>query len=518
MSLKVDYTSQQSRSLFFGLEDPEDIAAMLDVPYDNLLYWIYRTPERRRYRTLTIPKKSGGLREIEAPSDNIKILQQKLNSVLKCIYRPKPSVHGFALGKSVRTNAEVHAKKHWIFNVDLQNFFHQINFGRVRGMFMSEPYNRHARIATILAHMSCHQGRLPQGAPTSPVISNMVCGRMDSQLQTLAKNNHSTYTRYADDITFSTTRRTFPSDIAYMDSLGRVRAGDLLREVIKDNGFRINRKKVWLAGKHNRQVVTGVVVNAFPNVPRRFTNQIRAMIHAWHKHGLAAAQEEWERRYHVHHGAPWHRPPKFSEVLQGKIEYLGMIRGLDCPVYLKYLDQLNALDATLATKRGTPMRLLRSDYNSLATSSSVSRQERGRRYESIISQLFRISGIEVVEQFRRNSGGEQIDGAFTLGNRHYLVECKWEERLTGQGDVDSLSGKISRSGSPTMGVLISVNGWSSHVEGLVKQNPDKRLLLANGEDIEAVLSREIGLKKMIREKERALSIRSEPFLSVNDIS
>ena len=69
-----------------------------------------------------------------------------------------------------------------------------------------------------------------------------------------------------------------------------------------------------------------------------------------------------------------------------------------------------------------------------------------------------------------------------------------------------------------MGVLISVNGWSSHVEGLVKQNPDKRLLLANGEDIEAVLSREIGLKKMIREKERALSIRSEPFLSVNDIS
>ncbi len=490
---------------------------MLDVSYDDLVYWLYRTPERRRYRTLTIPKKLGGLREIEAPNDSIKILQQKLNYILKSIYVPKPSVHGFAVRKSVKTNARVHANKQWVFNVDLKDFFHEINFGRVRGMFMAKPYDLPPKVATVLAHMCCHQGRLPQGAPTSPIVSNMLCGRMDSQLQTLAKNNHSTYTRYADDITFSTTRKRFPADIAYLDSLGRIRPGVVLREVINDNGFRINRRKVWLAGKHNRQIVTGVVVNVFPNVPRRFTNQIRAMLHAWKQHGLAAAQTEWEKKYHIHHGAPWRRPPQFPEVLLGKIEYLGMIRGLDCSVYLRFLDQLNALDATLATKRGTPMRLLRSYYYKLAKSRSIDPQERGRRYEKVVAQLFGISGIEVSEAFRRNKGGEQIDGAFSLDNRHYLVECKWQERLTMQSDIDSLSGKIGRSGDQTMGVLISVNGWSGHVEGLMKQSSAKRIFLANGRDIEAILSGEIDLKELFRTKERALSIQGEPFLSVEDI-
>ena len=203
---------------------------------------------------------------------------------MQSVYRPKPSVHGFAPGKNVKTNALQHIGKRWVFNTDLENFFPSINFGRVRGMFMGKPYCLPANVATVLAHICCYKRYLPQGAPTSPVISNMICAQMDSQLQQLAKAvDRSTYTRYADDITFSTTIKTFPTEIAILDDLNQLRPGDQLEQVIKQNGFNINRSKIWLSGQNRRQEVTGITVNEFPNLSRKFTNQIRAMLHAWRK-------------------------------------------------------------------------------------------------------------------------------------------------------------------------------------------------------------------------------------------
>ncbi len=113
---------------------------MLEVGYRDLNYWIYRIPESQRYFTFCIPKKNGEARTIDGPSTNVKILQQKLNQVLQSVYRAKPSVHGFVVGKSVKSNAQQHVGKRWLFNVDLKDFFHSINFGRVRGMFMGKPY------------------------------------------------------------------------------------------------------------------------------------------------------------------------------------------------------------------------------------------------------------------------------------------------------------------------------------------------------------------------------------------
>ena len=382
MKLSLTRSPDQFQRLFWELECPQDIADILEVEYRDLNYWIYRTPEQRRYATFDISKKSGTPRRIDAPTTNVKILQQKLNQVLQSVYRPKPSVHGFVIGKNVRSNAQQHAGKRWVFNVDLENFFPSINFGRVRGMFMGKPYGLPQKVATVIAHLCCFQGHLPQGAPTSPVISNMICAQMDSQLQQLAGFNRSTYTRYADDMTFSTTSRRFPTDIGVVNSLYQIHPGAGLKQTIEQNGFAINSKKVWLSGRHRRQVVTGVTVNDFPNLPRRFTSQIRAMLYAWRQHGLCAAQDHWERKYSAKHRAPWRTLPRFEQVLRGKIEYLGMIRGGESGVYLRFLDQLGELDPALTNGQGTPLRLLLREYDDLSRG-ETSPQHRGYEFEKL---------------------------------------------------------------------------------------------------------------------------------------
>ena len=517
MNLTLTRSREELQRLFQELNSPEDISGLLEVAHRDFNYWIYRTPEDKRYATFYIPKRTGEKRRIDSPTTNVKILQQKLNQVLQCVYTSKPSVHGFAIGKNVRSNANAHLGKRWVFNIDLKDFFPSINFGRVRGMFMGKPYCLPQDVSTVLAHLCCFQGSLPQGAPTSPAISNMICAQMDSQLQQLAKINRSTYTRYADDITFSTTNRRFPADVGFIDSLDQLHPGNRLEQTIVDNGFSINSRKIWLRGRNHRQVVTRVTVNDFPNLPRKYTNQIRAMLHAWRKYGLDAAQKEWENKYNVKHRAPWLPIPKFERVLKGKIEYLGMIKGQDSLTYLEFIDQLGELDPNLTNGRGTPLRLLLKDFETLSNGSATP-QKRGILFEQLMNKLFKLEEILVRESFRRNEGGEQIDGSFELDGWYYLVECKWQSKMTSEQEVDGLLGKLGRSGVQTLGVFISVNGWSSNVVGLMKQNNDKRIFLMNGEDIQIALSGKVRLVDLLRAKKEALNLHSEPYVSTHQIS
>ena len=517
MSLILAKSLGELQGLFRELKSPQDVSTMLEVGHGDFNYWIYRTPEEKRYFTFFIAKRRGGNRKIDSPTTNVKILQQKLNQVLQAVYPTKPSVHGFATGKNVKSNAEQHVKKTWVLNVDLENFFPSINFGRVRGMFMSRPYSLPQDVSTVLAHLCCYKGYLPQGAPTSPVVSNMICAQMDSQLQQLAKENRSTYTRYADDITFSNTNTRLPPDLAVIDRLNQVHPGGRLAQVITRNGFSINPDKIWLRGRNNRQVVTGITVNCFPNLPRKYTNQIRAMLHAWQKYGLQGAQEEWENKYNVKNRAPLFPIPKFELVLKGKIEYLGMIKGQDSMTYLKLIDQLGELDPDLTNGRGTPRRLLFKEFETLSNGSTTP-QRRGILLEQLVNKLFELDGTFVQKSFRRNAGGEQIDGAFQLDGSHYLVECKWQSEMTNVQQVDGLLGKLTRSGAQAQGVFISVNGWSSHVVGLMKQSSEKRIILTNGQDIHAVLSGKITLVDLLRAKIKALNTTSEPYLSADAVS
>ena len=143
-------------------------------------------------------------------------------------------------------------------------------------------------------------------------------------------------------------------------------------------------------------------------------------------------------------------------------------------------------------------------------------QQRGYLLEDLLNRLFDAHSIPVVRSFRRNQGGEQIDGAFKLEGWHYLVECRWRKKLSSIGDFDGLSGKIARSGRQTMGLFLSVTGWSGKVVALLKQDPRKAMIMMDGYDLRTVLSGQADLREFILAKATKLNLQSEPFLSAAD--
>lgn len=343
MPLRLSASPEELRRRFYSLRTAQDVADLLEIELERLYYHLYIVSESSRYTTFDIPKRTGGTRTISAPVTALKIIQQKLNQVLLHAHQPKPSTHSFLLGRSILTNARVHTGRRNILNVDLKDFFPSINFGRVRGLFMGTPYRLEPAAATVLAQICCFNNQLPQGAPTSPIVSNMICARMDSQLIRLARENRCDYTRYADDITFSTNLREFPSALVTINSVGQIEAGAELSRIITENGFQINPDKIRLRHRSRRQEVTGLITNRFPNVRRKYVRQVRAMLHAWEKFGLEAAQAEFRNVYDRKHRSPWKQAPSFKRVIKGKIEFLGMVRGKHDPIYLRFCEQLRTL-------------------------------------------------------------------------------------------------------------------------------------------------------------------------------
>lgn len=276
---------------FLSLDDHNDLANFFGLSYAELSKIIYITHPTYVYHQFQIPKKNGGERQISSPSKKLKAIQLKLKDVLYEIYPSKSAVHGFAKNKSIVTNAANHLDKRYIFNLDLSDFFGSIHFGRVRNLFKSRPFNFNHSVATILAQICCLNNSLPQGAPTSPIISNMIAWKLDSQLQHLAKRTNSTYTRYADDISFSFTcnKIRLPEDIVVFKD-DKAYPGYKLIRIIEENGFKINDDKVRLCNKLTRMEVTGLTINEFLNVDRQYIKQISSMLYAWKKHGYEAAE------------------------------------------------------------------------------------------------------------------------------------------------------------------------------------------------------------------------------------
>lgn len=341
MSIVLKDPPGDLRIKFLALTTHEDVAALLDVQLKNLMYHVRVSKPAAKYTVFNVGKKSGGQRTISSPVTALKILQRKLNQVLAAVYQPKTSVHGFTTGRSVVTNAQVHAGSKFILNVDLKDFFPSINFGRVRGLFKAKPYNLNPEVATLLAQLSCN-GSLPQGAPTSPIISNMICAKMDTELQRLAQRFNCRYTRYADDISFSTFTNSFPKPLArFVDTPAgqQLQIGIELDKIINGNGFTPNQDKVRLQARYKRQQVTGLTVNQFPNVTRRYISQLRAMLYAWRTFGLDSAQKEFHAKYDLKRRNPKLPAPSFGRVVKGKLDFLRMVRGKDDSLYIKFLRQ-----------------------------------------------------------------------------------------------------------------------------------------------------------------------------------
>jgi RNA-directed DNA polymerase len=174
------------------------------------------------------------------------------------------SCHGFRRKKSIITNAKPHTGKNVLINIDLKDFFPSISGGRVYGIFTSLGFDN--EVARFLTRITTYKNSLPQGAPTSPALANLVCRRLDSRLAGLSKRLKARYTRYADDMTFSGKENI-------------ITAIPLIRQIIKDEGFMVAEKKARIVRKGNRQEVTGLTVNKKVSIPRHLRRRIRAVIH-----------------------------------------------------------------------------------------------------------------------------------------------------------------------------------------------------------------------------------------------
>ena len=329
------------------IKTPRQLAAFLGIQYNRqLIYHIYRVPDDEKYLSFEMPKQTGGVRQISAPATHLKSIQSTLAEKLEEIYSPQTPAHGFVKTKSIITNADQHIARRYVLNVDLKNFFGTINFGRVRGMFMAHPYNIPQKVATVLAQICCHDNELPQGAPTSPIISNMICSRLDSDLRRLAKKHRCRYTRYADDITFSTNKRKFPSEIATTkvdeDNHRETIVGHELEKMIKDNGFELNKSKSRLQSRRERQEVTGLVTNKKRNVNRRFIRTTRAMLYSWITEGGAAATSKHYKKNHSHYVADFKDPPTIDRIIRGRLEFIRSVRGKGFQAYITMARKYNA--------------------------------------------------------------------------------------------------------------------------------------------------------------------------------
>jgi RNA-directed DNA polymerase len=266
------------------------VAGLVGFAPKNLAYIVYGIPDDAKYSEFTIPKKSGGSRSISTPIPKLMHVQSRLAEHLAGCLKEieiaenvKQSCvlsHGFKPNLSILTNATVHAGRRWVFNIDLSDFFPSINFGRVRGFFIKNKYFLlDAGTATLLAQIICHNNGLPQGAPTSPVVSNLISSNIDITLNRLAKRHRCTYTRYADDLTFSTNRREFSEEIGFPISAvnGAWLPGDELRYRVQRSGFAINPTKTRMQFRWSRQDVTGLIVNEKPNIPIEYVRSVRAM-------------------------------------------------------------------------------------------------------------------------------------------------------------------------------------------------------------------------------------------------
>lgn len=273
---------------------------------------------------------------IKAPVPALKELQRRLSAILYTVHVPRPSAHGFLPERGIVTNASVHVGKRFVGNVDLEDFFGTINFGRVRGLFLAAPYGLPKPVATTLAQICCHDNALPQGAPTSPIVSNMIAIALDRELGRLAYAHSCLYTRYADDLTFSCEERVFPAEILERRPDGTIAVGTELAVALQRQGFRPNPAKVRLADRHARQEVTGLIVNQKVNIRREFIRQLRAMIHAIERYGEARATQEHYTRYADSRRQALlssMRPP-LSTIIEGKLEFVRNTLGRDSPVYL----------------------------------------------------------------------------------------------------------------------------------------------------------------------------------------
>lgn len=338
----------QIRQQFAKIQTKKDLVALLNVakgilykketqPFrlKDLTYHANPALNKKRYTQFSIKKKSGGERIINAPAKGLKSILRALNFVLQCVYEPHKAATGFVRNKSIIDNAKIHIASNYVYNIDLKDFFHSFDRNRVKMAFMytCNLGKKGEHLAFLLACLTTHPFEingetkivLPQGSPTSPTITNILCQNLDRKLTGLAKRFGVKYSRYADDMTFSSSHSVYKKE-DFLKEMKRI--------IEKSQKLTINPTKTRLQKAAYRQEVTGLIVNEKVNVRRRYLKKIRMLLHLWERDGYVQAQRIFQDINQKDKKNLKNGEPDLLNVLDGKLNFLSMVKGVDSPTYI----------------------------------------------------------------------------------------------------------------------------------------------------------------------------------------
>lgn len=349
---------EQIKKQFAAIDSRDELLELLNVinqsvfgektkpiHHKSLTYFTNPKFSTQHYKEFTIAKKSGGNRTIHAPAGGLRTLQRSVATLLQIIHTPHSKATGFVQGRNVAINALNHTQKNYVFNIDLKDFFHAVDQARFWKRLQFPPFNltgsegrkdlanriaglcfTKLKVERVLNEKIIVQERnvLPQGAPTSPVITNIIAERLDKKLHKLAKSYQCEYSRYADDITISANHNVFGNEHSFRSALERI---------ISEENFRINVKKTRLQRKEVRQEVTGLVVNERVNVPRKMVKDIRKWLYLWERYGYESASDKFVMDYYKQKGHINSDEVPLENVISGKLSYMGMVKGKDDPTF-----------------------------------------------------------------------------------------------------------------------------------------------------------------------------------------
>jgi RNA-directed DNA polymerase len=315
MEKEIQYLNNGQLRAFAQCRNMISLSQALKVEQSTIIKCLHKPI----YQQFSIPKKKGGTRTILSPEPDLHLLQSKIAHYLNYFYNSHVpiSVHGFIrsdcnLTRNIITNASPHLKKKQLLNLDLADFFPSISADMVKKSLMTFPgLQLREEMACIISLLATHEWHLPAGSPLSPIISNIVFYNTDLKLESLARLHHLTYTRYADDLSFSSDG---PLNEAIISEI---------KKAVTDNKFSFNEKKERLQTRFVAQWVTGIKVNENPNLDRKKVRLLRSILHHWKCNGLDAAEKRYWEKFPK---KGFHGPETFIASLSGKINHVKLVR------------------------------------------------------------------------------------------------------------------------------------------------------------------------------------------------
>lgn len=310
---------RKRKTAFLKTQTLQDLGELLKIPAFKLRL-IALKPE---YQLFSMRKTDGSKRWIEDPAPRLKYVQRELNKYLQACYYHEASdaAYGFMLStpndpdpRNILTNAQKHLGRDWLFNADIENFFHQVSFSAVYQLFLSEPFNFEEELAQVLTELCTHKERLPMGAPTSPVLSNYACRKLDEQLLSLGEWADWNITRFVDDMSFSSENSMEKKDLAK------------IYQVVGENGFSLNPDKVKLYGPEEPKLVTGLLlgeqgVELPPGFVQELFQEIDKLGHVIEAQHRFGRNSEWVEEY--------------EQRVEGMITFASFVLGPNDPLILK---------------------------------------------------------------------------------------------------------------------------------------------------------------------------------------